>query len=155
MTLFFFESFLLFVLCFSVLVQQPLGLGGVLLCISFMVSVYLSFVYSSWYSFSLFLIYVGGMLVLFGYVMVLVPNFVFSFKGLMIFFSFFFFFFFFSSKGEVFSFFFDFSFSFFCISNFYLYLGLAVILFIGLISVSKICFFQAGALRPFYFSFYV
>nr|YP_009057589.1 NADH dehydrogenase subunit 6 [Gononemertes parasita]AGZ63889.1 NADH dehydrogenase subunit 6 [Gononemertes parasita] len=155
MVLFYFELFFFFFLCLSILVQQPLAMGGVLLFISFMVSIYVSFFFSSWYSFSLFLIYIGGMLVLFGYVMVLVPNFVFSFKS--IFFCFFsvFLLFFFCSKGELFDFFPDFSFSFFGFSNFFLYLGLSLVLFVGLVSVAKICFFQAGAFRPFYLFFYV
>lgn len=155
MILFFFEFFFIIFLCFVVLSQQPLTLAGFLLLISFIVRCYISFLYSSWYSFSLFLIYIGGILVLFGYVIVLVPNFIFSFKRFFFFLIYLYLYFYTYRNGEIFNFFFDFSFFFFDFSNFFIYLGLAIILFIGLIRVVKICFFQIGALRPFYFIFYV
>nr|YP_009024184.1 NADH dehydrogenase subunit 6 [Nipponnemertes punctatula]AGL46762.1 NADH dehydrogenase subunit 6 [Nipponnemertes punctatula] len=151
MTLLIFEFFFFFILCFVMMVQQPLGMGGFLLLVAFLVSVYISTFFSSWFSMSLFLIYIGGMLVLFGYVVVLIPNFVFSAKGYFLSFFSLFFFFFFSDFGEVSLFVLDFSFSFFSFLNFYVYLGLGLVLFVGLVSVSKICFFQMGSLRPFFF----
>lgn len=64
------------------------------------------------------------------------------------------FYFIFFPSGEVSLSVFDFSFSFFRYENLIIYLSLGVILFIGLVRVAKICFFQVGALRPF-FIFYV
>ena len=94
MILLLFEVVFFFFLLFSVLVQQPLSLGGSLLLLSFLSRVYVSVFFSSWFCFSVFLIYIGGMLVLFGYVMVLVPNFVFRIKGIYLFIFLFLFFFF-------------------------------------------------------------
>lgn len=62
----------------TMIAQQPLSLGVLLLLMRFMVRVYVSLFFSSWFSFSLFLVYIGGILVLFGYVLVLIPNFVFT-----------------------------------------------------------------------------
>nr|YP_009051400.1 NADH dehydrogenase subunit 6 [Tetrastemma olgarum]AIH00388.1 NADH dehydrogenase subunit 6 [Tetrastemma olgarum] len=153
MMLAFLEFFLFTVLGFTFIAQQPLSLGFFLILYCFFSSVLVFFFFSSWFSFSLFLIYIGGMLVLFGYVLVLTPNFVFSFKVYPFFFFFFFFYFYFPF-GEFFCSVYSFSFSLFSFSNFLVYLFLAVILFVGLVSVVKICFFQVGALRPF-FIFYV
>nr|YP_009024171.1 NADH dehydrogenase subunit 6 [Amphiporus formidabilis]AGL46749.1 NADH dehydrogenase subunit 6 [Amphiporus formidabilis] len=151
MMLAFVEISLFLMLSLSLVAQQPMSMGGFLLFYCFFSSVYVFSFFSSWFSLSLFLIYIGGMLVLFGYVLVLIPNFVFSLK---LYPFFFFFFFFFSPFGEISWNTLDCSFSFFSYSNLVVYLSLAVVLFIGLVSVAKICFFQVGALRPF-FLFYV
>ena len=148
MTLLIFESVFFFFLCLVVVTQQPLSMGGFLLLMRFLTRVYVSFFFSSWFSFSLFLVYIGGMLVLFGYVLVLIPNFVFT-LGVGVSWVFFFFFFFFFDFGEMNYLWTDFSFSFFRLINVYVYLGLGVVLFVGLVRVSKVCFFQSGTLRPF------
>merc|ERR1712150_470532 len=102
-----------------------------------------------WYGFSLFLIYVGGLLVMFGYVISIIPNFYlykFKFLGVFLFricLSFFFSFKFFlvdfvketgnflySSQG-------------FCVL-----IGLGFVLFLRLVCVVKICYFRKGSLRP-------
>nr|YP_005351129.1 NADH dehydrogenase subunit 6 [Emplectonema gracile]AEC12110.1 NADH dehydrogenase subunit 6 [Emplectonema gracile] len=143
------EMILFLILSLVLVVQQPLSMGFFLLVYSFFLSVVVFSFLSSWFSLSLFLIYIGGMLVLFGYVLVLIPNFVFS-LNFNFFFVIFFFMIFCLPSGEVNQVFFDFSFSFFSYENFFIYLALSIILFVGLISVAKICFFQVGALRPFF-----
>nr|YP_006303210.1 NADH dehydrogenase subunit 6 [Nectonemertes cf. mirabilis HC-2011]ADZ05363.1 NADH dehydrogenase subunit 6 [Nectonemertes cf. mirabilis HC-2011] len=142
---------LLFCLFLSlvVLMQQPLSLAMILLVLCFLISVYMGFLFSSWFSLSLFLIYIGGMLVLFSYVLVLVPNFLVFLNGLWLF-SLTFFFFFFSSFSETSMFFLSFSFEMFSGFNLFLYVGLGFILFLALISVVKICCFHEGAFRPFF-----
>jgi NADH-ubiquinone oxidoreductase chain 6 len=147
------EIFLFFLLRGILFLQQPLSIGRFLLLYCFFLRIIIYSFFSSWFSFSLFLIYIGGILVLFGYILVLIPNFVFAVSYISFFFFFFFLFYFFP-LGEVREIFFEFSFSFFSYYNIIIYLFLRVILFIGLVSVVKICFFQVGALRPF-FLFYV
>nr|YP_004123324.1 NADH dehydrogenase subunit 6 [Paranemertes cf. peregrina SCS-2010]ADD62157.1 NADH dehydrogenase subunit 6 [Paranemertes cf. peregrina SCS-2010] len=148
MMLAFLEISLCLLMSMALVAQQPLSMGGFLLFYSFLSSVLIFSFFSSWFSLSLFLIFIGGMLVLFGYVLVLIPNFMFSMKIYPL--AFFFFFFFFSPFGEVSWLIMDFSFSFFSFSNLVVYISLGVVLFVGLISVAKICFFQVGALRPFF-----
>ena len=147
------EVFLFLVLGLSIVAQQPLRMGIFLLFYCFFSSLIVYTFFSSWFSFSLFLIYIGGMLVLFGYILVLVPNFVFSVKISGIFFLVLIIFIF-SPSGALAQGISFFSFRFFGLSNMFVYLSLAIILFIALVSVAKVCFFQVGALRPF-FLFYV
>nr|YP_009057602.1 NADH dehydrogenase subunit 6 [Nemertopsis tetraclitophila]AGZ63908.1 NADH dehydrogenase subunit 6 [Nemertopsis tetraclitophila] len=148
MMLIFLELVIFLVLSLTTLCQQPLSMAGLLLIFSFFSSVVVFLFFSSWFSFSLFLIYIGGMLVLFGYVIVLIPNFVFFFSWVALSFSFFFIFLYYPVGNVSFDFF-DFSFSLFSFMNFYVYLFLSILLFIGLVSVVKVCFFGIGALRPF------
>nr|BAV25170.1 NADH dehydrogenase subunit 6 [Conchocele cf. bisecta HPD1644] len=54
-------------------VAHPFSFGALLLISSIVVSGWVSFVSSSWYGFMLFLIFVGGLLVLFSYTCALVP----------------------------------------------------------------------------------
>merc|ERR1711893_171451 len=73
---------------------QPLSLGFFLLISSFLITGLLVFFISSWFGIVLFLIYVGAVLVIFSYILVLIPNiYSFSFK-VFFFFSFLFFLFF-------------------------------------------------------------
>nr|WRW10865.1 NADH dehydrogenase subunit 6 [Melampus sincaporensis] len=55
---------------------SPIGLGGYLITLSFIVSCLIGAASSSWYSLILFLVFVGGVLVLFTYVCMVSSNFV-------------------------------------------------------------------------------
>lgn len=72
------ESLVFSLLLVVPLIQQPLSLGFAVLSLSFFLRVLVAGRFFSWYGFILFLIYVGGLLVLFSYVIVLTPNFAFS-----------------------------------------------------------------------------
>nr|ARI50089.1 NADH dehydrogenase subunit 6 [Cittarium pica] len=66
-------------LCFSFLLlmpsmMQPLSLGLCIMVFSALSCVLLGLVSSSWYAYILFLVYVGGLLVMFAYVSALAPN---------------------------------------------------------------------------------
>nr|YP_009318319.1 NADH dehydrogenase subunit 6 [Astralium haematragum]AOZ71800.1 NADH dehydrogenase subunit 6 [Astralium haematragum] len=75
--------------CFSLLflmpsMMQPLSLGLSIMVFSVLVCVLLGITMASWYSYVLFLIYVGGLLVMFAYVSALAPNnFFSSFKAML------------------------------------------------------------------------
>nr|QIZ12531.1 NADH dehydrogenase subunit 6 [Plaxiphora albida] len=156
----------IFSFCFCLpFVSQPLGLGSILLSLSFLFSVIVFFSSSSWFGFVLFLIYIGGLLVMFAYVTALMPNLMLGGKKMLTFvlFSFFFWFWMFIlneflgvSEGGTSGFFYDLenvlnflggslfsSFNFFCI------IGLVMVLFFVLLCVVKICYFSNGPLRPY------
>nr|UVI60493.1 NADH dehydrogenase subunit 6 [Haliotis sp. 1 KW-2022]UVI60506.1 NADH dehydrogenase subunit 6 [Haliotis sp. 1 KW-2022]UVI60519.1 NADH dehydrogenase subunit 6 [Haliotis sp. 1 KW-2022]UVI60532.1 NADH dehydrogenase subunit 6 [Haliotis sp. 1 KW-2022] len=81
-----------FSICFSLLVVmpvlgQPLVLGVCVLLFSLFSCVMVGLCVSSWYGYVLFLVYVGGLLVMFAYVAALVPNSI--FLGFWVFFGFF------------------------------------------------------------------
>nr|YP_010610717.1 NADH dehydrogenase subunit 6 [Opisthoteuthis grimaldii]WAP91537.1 NADH dehydrogenase subunit 6 [Opisthoteuthis grimaldii] len=144
---------------------QPLSLGFMLMIISILSSVVVSFISYPWYGYMLFLVYVGGMLVMFMYVISLIPNTLFiSVQGFVLFFLFFF------------SMLLIINFSLYnymnlnvmefiymnmnTISmgnsglimmgyNFYCYVSLGVLLLFVLISVVKICYYCEGPLRVF------
>nr|ARI50050.1 NADH dehydrogenase subunit 6 [Steromphala umbilicaris] len=66
-------------LCFSLIFMmpsmlQPLSLGLCVMSLSMALCVLLGLVGSSWYGYVLFLVYVGGLLVMFAYVSALAPN---------------------------------------------------------------------------------
>nr|YP_009231978.1 NADH dehydrogenase subunit 6 [Bolma rugosa]AMA07326.1 NADH dehydrogenase subunit 6 [Bolma rugosa] len=66
-------------MCFSLLflmpsMVQPLSLGLCIMMFSVLICVLLGVVMASWYSYILFLVYVGGLLVMFAYVSALAPN---------------------------------------------------------------------------------
>ena len=139
------------VLVFPLLIQ-PLSLGlaimGVAVCLSAMIGVV-----SSWYGFILFLVYVGGLLVMFGYVLALMPNMWFSGRSVLLVL-------FFSvlvtlvtgGLGSVRSsadFFFDSAELLYSDLGFFVVVGLGFILFLALLVVVKICYFHGGPLRPF------
>nr|QXJ42367.1 NADH dehydrogenase subunit 6 [Euprymna scolopes] len=151
----------------SMMVIQPLSLGFMLMNMVFIVSVLMSMTIFSWYGYLLFLVYVGGMLVMFMYVISLIPNFIFL-------------------SGKVFFYFFVIFLSFMVMNffmlkdmvkvvnnnmnmfnydnlsmggssiimmydNFFCYLLLGFILLFVLISVVKICYYCEGPLRVFKF----
>nr|YP_004934884.1 NADH dehydrogenase subunit 6 [Ovatella vulcani]AEQ93846.1 NADH dehydrogenase subunit 6 [Ovatella vulcani] len=66
LTLFLIASFPIF--------TSPIGLGGMLVLISFMLVVQLAMYFSGWYAYILFLVYIGGLLVLFIYVCMVSSN---------------------------------------------------------------------------------
>nr|YP_009421088.1 NADH dehydrogenase subunit 6 [Cipangopaludina chinensis]ASR74867.1 NADH dehydrogenase subunit 6 [Cipangopaludina chinensis] len=61
--------------CFIIpLMAQPLSLGFCIMMLTLLMCVLIGVFLSSWYGFILFLIYVGGLLVMFAYVAALIPN---------------------------------------------------------------------------------
>nr|WPR14736.1 NADH dehydrogenase subunit 6 [Pseudomphala latericea] len=56
------------------LMAQPLSLGLAIMVLSLLLCVLTAMLLSSWYAYILFLIYVGGLLVMFAYVAALSPN---------------------------------------------------------------------------------
>nr|YP_009128797.1 NADH dehydrogenase subunit 6 [Loliolus uyii]YP_009170505.1 NADH dehydrogenase subunit 6 [Loliolus beka]AJR32871.1 NADH dehydrogenase subunit 6 [Loliolus uyii]ALE33709.1 NADH dehydrogenase subunit 6 [Loliolus beka] len=152
-------------LCMMVI--QPLSLGLMLMLMVSCVSGLTSMIIFSWYGYLLFLVYVGGMLVMFMYVISLIPNLIFLSNKVFIYFFLIFFGFmmmnFFVMKElisvEVKSlFFFDYSSMsmggssiIMLYDNFFCYILLALILLFVLISVVKICYYCEGPLRVFKF----
>nr|YP_009974945.1 NADH dehydrogenase subunit 6 [Platynereis bicanaliculata]QNJ33919.1 NADH dehydrogenase subunit 6 [Platynereis bicanaliculata] len=62
----------LIIMCITAL--SPINLGMLVLSSAFFIAIDLSMVYSSWFGFITFIIYVGGMLVMFAYFAALQPN---------------------------------------------------------------------------------
>nr|YP_010583804.1 NADH dehydrogenase subunit 6 [Pteroctopus tetracirrhus]UXN84000.1 NADH dehydrogenase subunit 6 [Pteroctopus tetracirrhus] len=63
---------------------QPLSLGFLIMLINIFMSVMVSFFIYSWYGFMLFLVYIGGLLVMFMYIISLIPNLIFFSSGMML-----------------------------------------------------------------------
>jgi len=146
-------------------ITQPLTIGVVIITSTLFLCLLIASFISRWYSYVLFLIYVGGLLVIFAYVIALSPNTIFKSELLVpsVFLlisiivplvlskeSF-------SSLSSVNTYFVSKSSTFlkecgtelvrsFSIS---ILIGLACVLLINLIVVVKICFYQRGSLRPF------
>nr|YP_010472541.1 NADH dehydrogenase subunit 6 [Mitrella albuginosa]UVG40726.1 NADH dehydrogenase subunit 6 [Mitrella albuginosa] len=146
------------------MMAQPLSLGLVIMISTLLMCFISAMTLSSWYGYILFLIYVGGLLVMFAYVAALSPNVLFGGMGPL-----------FSScllilplMGGMFMYpLIDLSF----VDNLSSYMelkflkmygvqmvspqmisiliGLAVILLVNLIVVVKICYYQQASLRPF------
>nr|YP_010944764.1 NADH dehydrogenase subunit 6 [Galiteuthis armata]WMC20862.1 NADH dehydrogenase subunit 6 [Galiteuthis armata] len=149
------------------MVIQPLSLGFMLMMLTLFISGLLSIIIFSWYGYLLFLVYIGGLLVMFMYVISLVPNLIFVSSKVfmymfMIFFSFLFMNFFvmkefISVDIKNFSLFGYSSESMYGSSmimmydNYMCYLLLGVVLLFLLISVVKICYYCEGPLRVFKF----
>lgn len=74
MTLLFLLVLVLTVRVIMPVFQQPIPSGITLLFLALLRTVFLGFVVNSWYGYLLFLIYVRGMLVAFGYVCAMTPN---------------------------------------------------------------------------------
>nr|QBC73199.1 NADH dehydrogenase subunit 6 [Peltospira smaragdina] len=142
--------------------MHPLSLGLCILLCSLSVCLLIGALSYSWFGFILFLIFVGGLLVMFAYVSALTPNVYFSGSGPILWFFFLwilsmFVFFsvpffdsvivenflsnimsiFFSSMGEKLVF----------PSRVSIMLGLGIILLLNLLAVVKICYYQQGPLR--------
>lgn len=149
------------------IVIQPLRLGFMLRLLTLFVSGLLGIIIFSWYGYLLFLVYIGGLLVIFIYVIRLVPNLIFiSSKVFMYTFVIFIGFLiinYFVSKEFVridikrFSLFDYSSISMYgsriiiMYDNFMCYLLLGIVLLFLLISVVKICYYCEGPLRVFKF----
>lgn len=153
----FFQSVLFSLLILIPIMVQPLRLGLIVMFVSIILSGIVGFIFISWFGFLLFLIYVGGLLVMFAYVVVLMPNNYFFSKNVLRYFL---------------LSFLIISFISFCRYNYIfiterfitiqdsaqllvsdyscvVFLFLALVLFFALLVVVKICYFHGGPLRPF------
>lgn len=74
MTLLFLLVLILTVRVIIPVFQQPIPSGMTLLFLALLRTLFLGFIVSSWYGYLLFLIYIRGMLVAFGYVCAITPN---------------------------------------------------------------------------------
>nr|QTF74759.1 NADH dehydrogenase subunit 6 [Bursa rhodostoma] len=146
------------------LMAQPLSLGLVIMFATLMMCSISAMLLSSWYGYILFLIYVGGLLVMFAYVAALSPNVLFGSGSPLIFFSFMF-----VVLGVIMFMYPLVDFSSLNYLNLYsgskflkmygtemvspqmisILIGLGIILLINLVVVVKICYYQHASLRPF------
>nr|YP_011014779.1 NADH dehydrogenase subunit 6 [Fulgoraria chinoi]WQB41284.1 NADH dehydrogenase subunit 6 [Fulgoraria chinoi] len=151
-------------LCLLPLMTQPLSLGLVIMLSTFLMCVVTSLILSSWYGYILFLIYVGGLLVMFAYVAALSPNVLFGKANAgLVFFTL-------IMPVSLFMYLYPLvDLSFMCNNESFMKLkfmkmygvemvapqmvsiliGLAAILLITLIVVVKICYYHHASLRPF------
>nr|ANS72692.1 NADH dehydrogenase subunit 6 [Neptunea arthritica] len=146
------------------LMMQPLSLGLVIMISTLLMCFISAITLSSWYGYILFLIYVGGLLVMFAYVAALSPNVLFG-KGTPLLFFFLLIIpmsimFYFYPLIDLSSFSYLHIFSELKFLKIYgiemvspqmisIFIGLAIILLINLIVVVKICYYQHASLRPF------
>nr|YP_009503335.1 NADH dehydrogenase subunit 6 [Typhlosyrinx sp. MNHN IM 2013-18371]AXA45437.1 NADH dehydrogenase subunit 6 [Typhlosyrinx sp. MNHN IM 2013-18371] len=146
------------------LMAQPLSLGLVIMISTLLMCLASAMLVSQWYGYILFLIYVGGLLVMFAYVAALSPNVLFNQKtsSFLIFILMFIIFmslkFYWFKDSPMLS---DYSlqnknmmmkvYGIELVSSHMIsiLIGLAFILLINLIAVVKICYFQHNSLRPF------
>jgi len=56
------------------LLDTPIAIGAILILIAFFTSYFINLIYISWFSFIIFLIYIGGLLIIFAYFSALQPN---------------------------------------------------------------------------------
>nr|ADX36082.1 NADH dehydrogenase subunit 6 [Haliotis diversicolor supertexta]UBN09086.1 NADH dehydrogenase subunit 6 [Haliotis diversicolor] len=156
-----------FSICFSLLavmpvLSQPLALGVVVLLFSLFSCMMVGLCVSSWYGYVLFLVYVGGLLVMFAYVAALVPNSI--FLGFWVFFGFFcgavlsasLYLLLYVQDWKVVSWASEFGASKFLLSSGFglvsssgvsIMVALGVVLLINLLAVVKVCYYQQGPLR--------
>nr|YP_010690954.1 NADH dehydrogenase subunit 6 [Lambis lambis]WBU92605.1 NADH dehydrogenase subunit 6 [Lambis lambis]WBU92618.1 NADH dehydrogenase subunit 6 [Lambis lambis] len=146
------------------LMAQPLSLGLVIMLLTLMMCCLSALLISSWYGYILFLIYVGGLLVMFAYVAALSPNVLFSGGYPVVLFflmipllCLIFYFYPFVDLNSL-----GYINSYTDYSNLKTYgielvspdmisvlIGLGLILLINLVVVVKICYYQHASLRPF------
>nr|YP_009572204.1 NADH dehydrogenase subunit 6 [Nassarius conoidalis]AND76360.1 NADH dehydrogenase subunit 6 [Nassarius conoidalis] len=146
------------------LMMQPLSLGLVIMISTLLMCFISAVMLSSWYGYILFLIYVGGLLVMFAYVAALSPNVLFGKGTPMLFFSIMILplsiIFYFLPLIDVSSIGYLSIFNEMKVLKIYgiemvapqmisILIGLAIILLINLIVVVKICYYQQASLRPF------
>jgi len=150
-----------------IIVIQPLSLGFMLIIITLCVRGLIGIIRFSWYGYLLFLVYIGGLLVIFIYVISLIPNLIFLSSKVFIYF------FIILCGFLIINFFvtkelvrvdmkdislFDYRFTrlaggrtIIMYDNFLCYLLLGIILLFVLIRVVKICYYCEGPLRVFKF----
>nr|YP_010944800.1 NADH dehydrogenase subunit 6 [Pyroteuthis margaritifera]WMC20916.1 NADH dehydrogenase subunit 6 [Pyroteuthis margaritifera] len=149
------------------MVIQPLSLGFMLMIMTLCMSSLVGLITFSWYGYLLFLVYIGGLLVMFMYVISLIPNFIFLSSKVFIYLIIIFFGFFmmnyfvtkmYMSVDMKDLFLLDYTFMsmggasmIMMYDNFLCYLLLGMILLFILISVVKICYYCEGPLRVFKF----
>nr|YP_003204804.1 NADH dehydrogenase subunit 6 [Monoplex parthenopeus]ACF04885.1 NADH dehydrogenase subunit 6 [Monoplex parthenopeus] len=146
------------------LMAQPLSLGLVIMFSTLLMCSISAMLISSWYGYILFLIYVGGLLVMFAYVAALSPNILFGGGTPLIFFMFMM-----APLGLLMFMYPLIDLPSLHYSNLYtnfkclkmygvemvsphmisILIGLAVILLINLVVIVKICYYQQSSLRPF------
>nr|YP_010610665.1 NADH dehydrogenase subunit 6 [Cirroteuthis muelleri]WAP91420.1 NADH dehydrogenase subunit 6 [Cirroteuthis muelleri] len=153
----------------SIMMIQPMSLGFMVMCIGIASSALVSFISYPWYGFMLFLVYIGGLLVMFMYIISLIPNLIFLSMKI-------FFFFFLYMTGIFLAVFFSvynyvdlglMEFVYMNMNNlsmgnsglvlmnynFFCYILLGVLLLLVLISVVKICYYCEGPLRVFKYKY--
>ncbi len=146
------------------LIAQPLSLGFAIIISTLLMCILSAIFLSAWYAYILFLIYVGGLLVIFAYVAALSPNVLFGGPSASIFFfimalifSYILYFYPFTDYAEIVNYE---SFSrnknlkthgIELVSPRYISIlvGLGIILLINLVAVIKISYYQHASLRPF------
>lgn len=151
------KSVLFSLLILTPIIAQPLRLGLIVIIIAIVLRVIVGFLFVSWFGFLLFLIYVGGLLVIFAYVVVLMPNNYFFSKNVFFYFLMSFIIirlllslvyvninnrerlFLMQDSAQI------------LVSDYsgVVFVFLAIILFFALLVVVKVCYFQGGPLRPF------
>nr|YP_008994360.1 NADH dehydrogenase subunit 6 [Cistopus taiwanicus]AGS15333.1 NADH dehydrogenase subunit 6 [Cistopus taiwanicus] len=152
-----------------IILVQPLSLGFMIMMISIFMSVLVSFFVYSWYGYMLFLVYVGGLLVMFMYIISLVPNLIFFSKGMVMYMLIGFVSFFLMNMFTMYIYmdmslmmvkimeikFVSLGMSSLLMSkfNFFCYVFLGVLLLLILISVVKICYYCEGPLRVFKYKY--
>nr|YP_010393231.1 NADH dehydrogenase subunit 6 [Cellana orientalis]UPX89393.1 NADH dehydrogenase subunit 6 [Cellana orientalis] len=165
MTLMFITSMLMSMILMTPMMMQPMSLGLNLMLMVSLTSVFMASFTSTWYSYMLFLIYVGGLLVMFAYVASIIPNHLFSSMKTMIMMIVLLFTFLYitsiiitpdTSTTETFSHMLSQKWQLtatpsYLISShsFFIIVFLGLILFTNLLSVVKVCYYQGGPLRPF------
>lgn len=146
------------------LIAQPLRLGLCIIVSTLFLCRLAAATLSAWYGYILFLIYVGGLLVIFAYVAALSPNVLFSGSGSLLFFSILFIFlmgiFYFYPLLDLSSLHYHYNFSeskrlktygaqLVSQHSAFILIGLGIVLLINLVVVVKICYYQHSSLRPF------
>nr|YP_009826314.1 NADH dehydrogenase subunit 6 [Argonauta nodosus]QCI56212.1 NADH dehydrogenase subunit 6 [Argonauta nodosus] len=150
---------------FFILLIQPLSLGIMILLVNICFSMLIGYFSFSWYGYILFLIYVGGLMVMFMYIISLIPNLIFFSKGVFMYLFLSMMMFLFINYYSMFDYYFymnlkdsmmelkgmSMGFSSILMSeyNFVSYIFLGVLLLLILISVVKICYYCEGPLRVF------
>nr|QIZ12544.1 NADH dehydrogenase subunit 6 [Tonicina zschaui] len=145
--------------------NHPLSMGLMILLNTIIISLSMFFQSSSWFGFILFLIYIGGLLVMFAYVTALVPNPTFKFNMMLKNFTVMMIFWLLLFTNVEFTsipswknmevnlhwefFYNNFGASLFSLFNLNIIIGLVLILLFILICIVKICYFKKGPLRTF------
>nr|YP_009648862.1 NADH dehydrogenase subunit 6 [Notospermus geniculatus]QCZ36412.1 NADH dehydrogenase subunit 6 [Notospermus geniculatus] len=142
---------LVFGLVFSLpVLQQGVGLVVLIFTVAVGVSGLVGVCGHVWYGFSLFLIYVGSLLVMFGYVVAMAPNFLFKRQSVSLFVFFGFLVgFFVPVKTEVLEGAGDVGGFLYSLGGYFVLVGLGLVLLFTLVCVVKVCYFSKGSLRPF------